>query len=513
MTDLNLLRPANLISSIAENDLVAAQRVAAQTLVRLLCAGGAVAEVGDYAGFACAEVMGIDGRRAIVAPLYDWAPEDDSPAGAPGFSGTWEFAVRDEFGAPVPQPDGDDTYGCPDIWLSHRCGLEFEVGLAVTEGFLNTVASSLGWVPATAGADCTGPIVGGVAAKDFATEPYPGVRPSGSFVIDRDERCWPVRVDESQPSGWAVDTEEVSICLDAWLVGLGATPMAGRVPLLGYGSNACPGKVLLNETPLPSVHLACTMFDLASVWCTGKTGRGNRPVTLAVVAGHQESAAIMMCDEAELGVLDGVEGRRGKYYELFVLKQGRVVLENGARVLNPAAYVGGRPGRWPLLVGGCPVPRVDLAHDGVCALVDKIGTTEQVNPMALGRLIALDNYPDPAECIPTLFVYGTLKPNRSRWGLLEPHVLDNPVPAGVAGDLRDTGHGYPALNATANRAARGVLCLLRPTSAESLLHDLDQVEGVAHGLFSRQARNVDGCLSWVYVAGTTAGVGVPIETW
>jgi gamma-glutamylcyclotransferase (GGCT)/AIG2-like uncharacterized protein YtfP len=45
-----------------------------------------------------------------------------------------------------------------------------------------------------------------------------------------------------------------------------------------------------------------------------------------------------------------------------------------------------------------------------------------------------------------LFVYGTLQPGASAWGLLEPWVRGTPRPAVVQGVLYDTGRGYPALS-------------------------------------------------------------------
>ena len=58
-----------------------------------------------------------------------------------------------------------------------------------------------------------------------------------------------------------------------------------------------------------------------------------------------------------------------------------------------------------------------------------------------------------------------------------------------------------------------MLLALEPESMPELLGLLDRVEGVQGGLFSRQLRNVDGTLAWVYVAHSCAGLGTAVEEW
>ena len=510
---INIARLTDLVGAVAVRDAHAGQRLAAQTVVRLLAGRGAVAEVGDYAGFASADVLGADGSRLVITPLFDWLPEDDDPSEDAAAAGSWEFAVRGTAGRLVPRPDGDDTFGCADIWYAATCGLQFGRGLAAAERVMTEMAALLGWSAVAVDRTPPAAVSPGLPAAEFAIDPYPGTRPAGSFVIDVDARCWPVRLDEARPSGWIVDAAEGPACLDSWLAERGATPLAGRVPLLGYGSNACPGKVLRNGTPLPSVHLACTIEDVASVWCAGHTRAGQVPVTLAVAPGHEEAATVMMCDRAELAVLDRVEGRAGRFYDLVLLGRGRVVLENGARVPVPAAYVGGRPERWPVLVGGRPVLRVDIDQAQLCGLDAVLRAQDVAAPEELGRVLPAGTYPHPGECVPAVFVYGTLKPGQARWPLLAPFVTGAPIDGMVMGQLRDGGHGYPALNAVDDAKAPGVLCTCRSDEMASLLSLLDDVEGVPQHLYSRQARDVDGTLAWVYVADRCAGQGTPIDAW
>ncbi|SNY54914.1 hypothetical protein [Paractinoplanes atraurantiacus] len=202
-------------------------------------------------------------------------------------------------------------------------------------------------------------------AADFLVDPYPGERPGGSWLVDADGMCLPVGPDDAMPSGWSVQGAQ---CLDAWLVRNDAAPLADRVPLLSYGANACPGKVMLNGTPLPVVNLACEMTDLASVWCAGPTRVGRTPSTLTAMPGHRETAVVTMAVPAQLAVLDAVEGRHAGVYALQTLHTGAVTLENGVRVPRPLAYVGVRPQRFPLLIDGRPLLRVAVDYDTATAL-------------------------------------------------------------------------------------------------------------------------------------------------
>ncbi|MFC7535169.1 hypothetical protein [Actinoplanes sp. GCM10030250] len=303
------------------------------------------------------------------------------------------------------------------------------------------------------------PVTPGRPGSDFAVDPYPGTRPAGSWVMDRAERCWPVVPDEGMPSGWAVVSSPVVSspvvsspvgrqpkgrqsegrqsegrqsegrqpegrqpegrqpegrqCLDAWLAGQGASRVADRVPLLSYGSNACPGKVIMNGTPLPVVNLACEMAGLASVWCTGLTRAGRLPATLAAVPEHSETAVVTLADAAELARLDVVEGRTTGWYALQILHTGRVTLENGARVPRPAAYVGARPERHPALVDGrfalrAATPVLVPAGAGVPAPVPAGAGTGAPgrgapvavpgpHPQPIGDDVEPGTYPDPGD--------------------------------------------------------------------------------------------------------------------
>ncbi len=87
--------------------------------------------------------------------------------------------------------------------------------------------------------------------------------------------------------------------------------------------------------------------------------------------------------------------------------------------------------------------------------------------------------------VPPLFVYGTLMPGHLRWVVLEPHAVGW-RPAAVEGRLYDSGQGWPAaVFAPGTDLVRGWAVDLDPDVAEVVLAHLDDVEGVAAGLFAR----------------------------
>ena len=103
--------------------------------------------------------------------------------------------------------------------------------------------------------------------------------------------------------------------------------------------------------------------------------------------------------------------------------------------------------RWPLLVHHASVLRDHLDGDAVALLKDHTDRVVDA-PAPIGDPIPIGHYPDPGECVPAVFTYGTLKPGQSRWALVSEHLTAPPEAAHVLGDLRDTGHGFPALTAS-----------------------------------------------------------------
>jgi gamma-glutamylcyclotransferase (GGCT)/AIG2-like uncharacterized protein YtfP len=106
---------------------------------------------------------------------------------------------------------------------------------------------------------------------------------------------------------------------------------------------------------------------------------------------------------------------------------------------------------------------------------------------------------DLAPMEPTgVFVYGTLLPTESRWPLLEPYAI-GARSATVAGRLFDTGRGYPCALFSGTGTIPGAVVTLEAAQVEEVLVLLDEVEGVAFGLYERVVVSTDdGERVWSY---------------
>lgn len=195
-------------------------------------------------------------------------------------------------------------------------------------------------------------------ATDYPEQPYPGARPDGSFVVDRDGGVLPVAPDDACASGWRVAAEG---CLDEWLAARDAPPLSERIAVLSYGSNASPQKVLRNRIDLPAVCLAARVIGMAAVWCTGPRHLdGAIPATLAPRPGHQEPHVLSYVVPSDLDLLDSVEGHPMRYRRR-TLEPGSVVREDGLEPHDAIAYIGISENRLPVLdEAGEPV----LVSDG-----------------------------------------------------------------------------------------------------------------------------------------------------
>lgn len=335
----------------------------------------------------------------------------------------------------------------------------------------------------------------------FPADPYPGSRPGVSFVHD-DGSTRPVAADPTAPSGWRTGGR----CLDTWLAERAAAPLAGRVPVLAYGSNANPEKIswMREHRGLtgPVIALRVRTEGLAAVWSAGRrVVDDQRPATLAAVPGAAEVHVVWLAAPEQFAALDVVEGRSADppRYRLARVGTGSVTVpEIGAVLDRPFAYVAperptgvARTDRRPLLVDGAPVRCAQLGQAEAAALTGEPGADGLDAATVPGP-------PDPDAWPSRVFVYGSLMPGRSAWPLAREHADQRVLPRPAflpTGSIADTGHGYPALTLDEVTGVPGyVVELADPVDS---LPALDEYEGPEY----RRIRVVleDGAVCWTWL--------------
>ncbi len=206
---------------------------------------------------------------------------------------------------------------------------------------------------------------------EYPADPYPGLRAPTSFV-HVDGVGYPLA---TTPGGYVVG----GVPLGAWLTARGAPPLAGRTPVLAYGSNACPSKLTWLRDNLgftgPAVALLAECVGYAAVWTTGVRARDNqRTVTLMPMPhvpdgpGIVEQHVVLLATDDQLRVLDvcegadltcwGEPGRDDPRYRRELLPDGVVSVDDAALTAPVHAYFGCHPDRLPALVDGAPVRAV-----------------------------------------------------------------------------------------------------------------------------------------------------------
>ena len=168
--------------------------------------------------------------------------------------------------------------------------------------------------------------------------------------------------------------------LDEWLAERSAPGVADRLPVLAYGSNACPSKITWLRENLglrgPVIVLRATCHGLAAVWAAGlRVVDDQRAATLAAAPGVTEEHAVWLATAEQMAVLDRCEGR-GVRYDLARLRTGRVVLETGDEIERPLAYVGHSDQRMPLLVDGRMRRCADVPQSVARDLVGTVAATD-----------------------------------------------------------------------------------------------------------------------------------------
>lgn len=181
--------------------------------------------------------------------------------------------------------------------------------------------------------------------EDFPADPYPGARPESSF-LHRDGRGYAL------PDRLDID---------------------GRLPVLAYGSNACPSKITWLRENLglrgEVIVLRARCAGLAAVWGAGLRARdGQRTATLTAMPGVVETHAVWLATPEQVAVLDVCEGRGERYHLASLGAAESITVDGGLDLPEIFAYVGAGPARMPLLVDGRPVRVTELPHPGAQAL-------------------------------------------------------------------------------------------------------------------------------------------------
>jgi len=329
---------------------------------------------------------------------------------------------------------------------------------------------------------------------DHPAEPYPGAVPPVSYVhADGIARGI---------AGGAVD----GLPLDAWLRAQGAAPLAGRLPVLAYGSNRSPSKItwLRRELGLgadPVVVLRARTAGIAAVWAAGLRARdGARPAVLAAAPGVVEDHAVWLATPDQIAVLDRCEGRDDRF-RLARLRTGSVAVDGAAlaahgardtevRVARPWVYLGHSEIRRPLLVDGAPVRCADVPQEVAMTLV---GEPAESDGLDADPVIGA---PHPDEWPEALFAYGLLQPGQVSWERVRAHATGPAQPTTVAGAVFDSGHGYPAWLPDAPGVTPGVVVPVRDPA--DLLATLDAYEGPEYERVRAVAGGPDQTVCWAY---------------
>ena len=173
----------------------------------------------------------------------------------------------------------------------------------------------------------------------FNAPDYPGPRPAFSYALHKG-RIHPIEFLDS--GGPVVDGEE----LDSWLSNRAGFPLVARVGIAGYGSNLCPGRLREKgvDAQSPVVIIRSWLVGLAAAYCCGLSEAGYVAGAL-VRSGDAEFHGMTFLERGEqLELMDRSEGRKGGYYTMATLREGKVILEGGHVVDEPIAYVSGRRG-------------------------------------------------------------------------------------------------------------------------------------------------------------------------
>lgn len=152
---------------------------------------------------------------------------------------------------------------------------------------------------------------------------YPGMRPDFSFVTMPNGDVLPISVHENHQSvTFCLDTRsgQGTVLLDEMLEGNGVLPMADRIPIVGFGSNASPGQLVHKFSERFSEQLSRdndkfiipTLFgqlkDVAVAYSSKFGLRSYVFAELMAAAGLNTNVAINFCSPEQLEAIKISEG-------------------------------------------------------------------------------------------------------------------------------------------------------------------------------------------------------------
>lgn len=181
----------------------------------------------------------------------------------------------------------------------------------------------------------------GRGCEDYPTAPYPGEIPAGAYFID----------------------DGVVHLIDGGAAGrelVDALEAAAAVPILTYGSNACPGRLAEKFGVIEGVEaisaiavLPCVVSGVRRAWACEVNSRAAVPHTLVSAPGSSMEGHVLLIPEKYLNRMDETEGRMGSFYAAARLPGVTVTLAKGYVWASPVTYLGiGRRG--PLGIDGIP---------------------------------------------------------------------------------------------------------------------------------------------------------------
>lgn len=164
-------------------------------------------------------------------------------------------------------------------------------------------------------------------AESYPTAPYPGEIPPGAFMI-RHGKVHLVSIAGS--TGKALD----GLALDA------------MVPLLTYGSNACPGRLFEKfvttgaQNELDGILvLPAHLHGAQTAWACKINSRNAVPRTL-VAGGSVPKAHVLLLPRELVPRMDASEGRGRYFYDAVELTDATAEIENGGQWRSPVTYLG-----------------------------------------------------------------------------------------------------------------------------------------------------------------------------